>query len=56
MAHRNLANTLGLSLVHTDRTSKKLRDQGLVPVAKDFVRMNDVQVLIKLSDFNPEHL
>ncbi|QDI74797.1 winged helix-turn-helix domain-containing protein [Leisingera aquaemixtae] len=45
-----------MSLVHTNRSLKSLRDAGLISVTKDHVRLNDVQALIEMSEFNPEHL
>ncbi len=56
MTQRDLADTLGMSLVHTNRSLKSLRDAGLVSVSKDYVRLNDVKALIEMSEFNPEHL
>lgn len=56
MTQRDLADTLGMSLVHTNRCLKSLRDDDLVSVTKDHVRLNNVDALIELSDFNPEHL
>lgn len=56
MTQRDLADTLGMSLVHTNRSLKSLRDAGLVSVSKDYVRLNDIKALIEMSEFNPEHL
>lgn len=56
MTQQDLADTLGMSLVHTNRSLKSLRDLGLISVTKDYVRLNDVQALIEMSEFNPEHL
>lgn len=56
MTQRDLADTLGMSLVHTNRSLKSLRNVGLISVTKDHVRLNDIQALIEMSDFNPEHL
>lgn len=56
MTQQDLADTLGLSLVHTNRSLRSLRERGLITVTKDHVRLNDVSAMIKLSEFNPEHL
>lgn len=56
MTQTDLADTLGLSLVHVNRSLKKLREAGFVTVEKDWVRLDDVPGLIEMSDFNPDHL
>ena len=56
MTQQDLADTLGLSLVHTNRSLRSLRERKLIAVTKDHVRLNDIQALIKLAEFNPEHL
>ncbi len=56
MTQRDLADTLGMSLVHTNRSLKSLRDVDLISVTKNQVRLNDIKALIELSEFNAEHL
>ncbi len=56
MTQADLADTLGLSLVHTNRSLSALRRQGLITVHKDHVRLDDIDALIEMTDFNPKHL
>lgn len=56
MTQTDLADTLGLSLVHTNRSLQVLRKKGLITVTKDYVRLDDIKALIKMAEFNPEHL
>lgn len=56
MTQNDLADTLGLSLVHTNRSLKTLRDANLITVTRSAVRLNDVDALIEMSHFNPDHL
>ncbi|EBA11138.1 Crp/Fnr family transcriptional regulator [Roseobacter sp. CCS2] len=56
MTQSDLADTLGLSLVHTNRSLKTLRDANLVTVTRDAVRLDDVNALMNMSHFNPDHL
>ncbi len=56
MTQTELADTLGLSLVHTNRSLKSLREKGWVTVESDAIRLNDVDALMEMSLFNPDHL
>ncbi len=56
MKQSDLADTLGLSLVHTNRCIGDLRKSGLITVAKDHIKLEDLDALIRLSDFDPERL
>lgn len=56
MTQNDLADTLGLSLVHINRSLMALRKKGLITVHKDHVRLNDTEALIEMAEFNPEHL
>jgi len=47
---------LGMTLVRANRSLKSLRDVGLILGTKDGLRLNDVNALIDMSQFNPEHL
>lgn len=56
MTQADLADTLGLSLVHTNRSLAGLRRAGLVSVSKDHIKLEDIDALVALAEFNPEHL
>lgn len=56
MTQNDLADTLGLSLVHTNRQLAKLRRAGHITVERGQVRLNDFDQLIEMSEFNPDHL
>lgn len=56
MTQNDLADTLGLSLVHINRSLMGLRKKGLITVDRDYIRLNDTAALIELAEFNPEHL
>jgi len=51
-----LTDTLGLSLVHTNRSLKRLREEKLISVKANAIRLNDIDALIELGHFNPDHL
>jgi CRP-like cAMP-binding protein len=56
MTQLDLADTLGLSLVHTNRSLAGLRRSGLIEVKKDYIKLLDIEALTELSEFNPDHL
>lgn len=56
MRQVDLADTLGLSLVHTNRSLRALGESGLITVSRDFIKLEDIDALIELAEFNPEHL
>lgn len=56
MTQADLADTLGLSLVHTNRSLKKLKADNLITVSAESVRLNDVPALTEMAQFNPGHL
>lgn len=56
MTQTDLADTVGLSLVHVNRSLRSLREQGFVTVNKDWIRLDDIPALIDMSEFNPDHL
>lgn len=51
-----LADTLGLSTVHINRTLKFLREQGLITVHGRLVALRDTARLAELAQFGPEYL
>ena len=52
----DLADALGLSLVHTNKTCAKLRVAGLVTFAQRTVTIHDWDKLQNFAEFNPEYL
>lgn len=56
MTQADLADTLGLSLVHTNRCIQGLRKDKLIEVSRDQIRLKDIDALIELSEFNTDHL
>jgi len=51
-----LSDLLGLSLVHVNRTLRRLREDGLVRVEAGVVRFEDIQRLRAISEFASPHL
>jgi CRP-like cAMP-binding protein len=51
-----LADTLGLSTVHVNRTLQQLRDDGLVILAGRRLMIPDPERLQAFADFNPNYL
>lgn len=52
----DIADALGLSLVHANRTIKSLKDMGLVSRRRDAVRIADLEKLRRLARFTPGYL
>jgi CRP-like cAMP-binding protein len=51
-----LADTLGLSIVHMNRTLRRLRENGLVRISGDRVVIGDLEELISIAEFTPHYL
>jgi CRP-like cAMP-binding protein len=51
-----IADTLGLSTVHVNRTLQKLRKRGLVEVEDGRVFIPDVDALNEVAEFDPTYL
>lgn len=56
MTQNDLADTLGLSLVHTNRSLAELRKSGLITVSKSHIKLENIADLVHLAEFNPDHL
>lgn len=56
MTQADLADTLGLSLVHINRQLMRLKKEGFVTLTRKMIRLNDIDRLTQLSEFNPNHL
>lgn len=56
MTQNDLADTLGLSLVHINRQMQKLKKLGLITMDNGWLRLVNVPRLTEYAEFNPEHL
>lgn len=55
MTQYDLADTLGLSAVHTNRKLRTLREAGLISFDGKWVKLNDIERLVSFAEFNPDH-
>lgn len=51
-----LAECIGLTAVHVNRTLRELRERGLMEFRRGVVKILDLQGLEKLAEFNPNYL
>ncbi len=51
-----LADTLGLSIVHVNRTLRRLRENGLLHISGDRLIIDDLDKLASVAEFSPEYL
>jgi CRP-like cAMP-binding protein len=56
MTQEQLADTVGLTPVHVNRTLKILEEQGLTSKSKKAVTITDLQRLAEVGDFRPLYL
>lgn len=56
MTQEQLADALGLTSVHTNRTLKNLGEDGLISRTQRSVRIDDWASLMKAGDFDPAYL
>jgi CRP-like cAMP-binding protein len=56
MTQEQLADALGLTSVHTNRTLKNLTEGGLITRTHRSVRINDWSALMAVGDFDPAYL
>lgn len=56
MTQEVLADTLGLSHVHVNRQVQKLKADGLITINNRRIRLNDVERLIEMTEFDVKHL
>lgn len=56
MTQNDLADTLGLSLVHTNRSLMGLRRKGLVTLSRDSIRLEHIDAMTRFAEFDPDHL
>ena len=56
LSQSDLADTLGLSKVHVNRTLQALRSQGLVELTRNRLAILDKEGLYALAEFDPQYL
>lgn len=56
MTQEDLADMLGLSAVHVNRSLQKLRDDGLITLRAHRLKILDLPRLIQFGGFNPNYL
>lgn len=56
LSQYHLADALGLSAVHVNRTLRDLREAGLLTFKRGEVVFNDYAGLVRLADFDPAYL
>ncbi len=56
LGQADLADLLGLSLVHTNRSVKALRSEGLVQLQRQILTIHDFNGLQEISKFDPHYL
>jgi CRP-like cAMP-binding protein len=56
LTQRELADTLGLSAVHVNRTLQVLRSQGLIELSRQRLTIRDKAGLYKAAEFDPQYL
>ncbi|MFQ6550721.1 Crp/Fnr family transcriptional regulator [Aestuariibius insulae] len=56
MTQADLADTLGLSIVHVNRQLMDLRQRKIITLERDHVHLDDVKALSEMSHFDFEHL
>jgi CRP-like cAMP-binding protein len=52
----DLADAMGLSLVHVNKNLRRLREDGLITFRANKVRVHDWERLRSVAEFNPEYL
>lgn len=56
MTQQNIADTLGLTLVHVNRKIQELRADGLIQTSKGTINIVDWTGLAEIADFRPSYL
>lgn len=56
LTQSDLADALGMTPIHVNRTLRKLRALGLVTVEKKTIKLQDRERLARLSEFNADYL
>jgi hypothetical protein len=56
LTQEELADTMGITPVHMNRTLQALRSRNLITTQGKQVIINDVERLMEFADFNPNYL
>ena len=56
LTQSDIADALGLSTVHVNRTMTELRGRGLIEIKSRWLRIFDVEALMKTGSFDPDYL
>jgi CRP-like cAMP-binding protein len=56
LSQNDMADALGLSPVHVNRTLQELRADGLITLTRKMLRIPDLDALRKAADFDPSYL
>ena len=56
LTQNDLADALGLSTVHTNRTLQRLRHVGVIELRTSVLRVLDAPALVQMADFDPAYL
>lgn len=56
VTQRDIADMVGLSVVHVNRILGRLREHGLIDYGSGQMKLNDLGTLMAHSDFDPSHL
>lgn len=56
LTQQKLADTLGMSIVHTNRTLQRLRSEGVASLANGQLTVRDADRLQAIAGFNPNYL
>lgn len=56
LTQRQIADAMGLSVVHTNKTLKRLAGEGLLELCRRVVRFPDLQAAMAAADFDPRFL
>jgi CRP-like cAMP-binding protein len=56
LTQADIAETMGLTLVHVNRVLQRLRRSGLITLANRQLVINDAQALKEFGEFNPNYL
>jgi CRP-like cAMP-binding protein len=56
LTQQELADTLGMSIVHTNRTLQRLRNEGVVAIQNGVLTVRDADRLQAIAGFNPNYL
>ena len=56
LTQSEIGDALGLSTVHVNRTMTDLRGRGLIEIKSRWLRIFDVEALMKIGTFDPDYL